>query len=173
MTLSRWSWRVPVTFTSSCCGGLSGRQVELFRSTTQVVDSILFSQNRPYENSNLLHEKYVVLGLSAKQIAREFFCSKGTILSALTRAGIAVRKRQERGRASNPRYGSKATKGHPVDNVAELRVIKTVVEMRNDGISFPKIAKFLTGAGVPTKTRRKKWHPEVVRQIYLQHLNQL
>jgi len=111
----------------------------------------------------------VVLGLSLKQIAREFFCSKNTIRSALIRAGIAVRKRQKRGRSSNPRYGSKAVKGHRVDDVAELRVIKTVVEMRNDGISFPKIAKFLTGAGVPTKTRRKKWHPEVVRQVYLQN----
>lgn len=46
-------------------------------------------------------------------------------------------------------------------------MIETVIEMRDDGISFPMIAKFLTGAGVPTKTRRMKWHPEVVRQMYL------
>jgi len=57
-------------------------------------------------------------------------------------------------------------KGHPGDHMNEQRVIKTIVEMRDDGISFPKIAKFLSGAGVPTKKRRKKWHPEVIRQIY-------
>lgn len=140
---------------------------QLFRSIAQVPDLIPFSKNRPWENASLLHEKYVVLGLSLKQIAREFFCSKNTIRSALIRTGIPVRERQEKGRSSNPRYGTKPTKGHPVDHLGEQRVIKTVIDMRNDGISFPKIAKFLTGAGVPTKTRRKKWHPEVVRQTYL------
>ena len=54
-----------------------------------------------------------------------------------------------------------------MEDRAEQRVIETVLDMRNNGISFPMIARFLTGAGVPTKTRRKKWHPEVVRQIYL------
>jgi len=142
---------------------------QLFRSTQQVADFLPFCNNRPYEDPLLLHKKYVVQGLSTLQIAREFFCSKGTIRRALTVAGIPIRKRQEKGRSSNPRYGSKAVKGHRVEDLTEQRVIKTVIEMRNDGISFPKIARFLTGAGVPTKTRRRKWHPEVVRQIYLQH----
>lgn len=116
---------------------------------------------------NLLHEKYVVQGLSTLQIARGFFCSKNTIRSALKRAGIRLRKRQEKGRTSNPRYGLKPMKGHPVANLGEQRIIATIMEMHNDGLSFAKVAKFLTAANVPTKMRRKKWHPEVVRQIYL------
>jgi len=147
--------------------GPSRPYLQLFRSITQVTDLIPFSKNRPYENASLLHQKYVVLGLSLKQIAREFLCSKNTIRSALIRAGIRIRRSQEKGHSSNPRYGSKPTKGHSVDNLAEQRVIKTIIEMRDDRISFPKIAKFLSGAGVPTKMRRKEWHPEVVRQIHL------
>lgn len=105
--------------------------------------------------------------VECSDIARDSEISDVSTRSALIRAGIAVRKRQEKGRSSNPRYGSKAIKGHWANDVAEQKIIRTVVEMLNDGISFSKIAKFLTGAGVPTKTRRKKWHPEVVRQIYL------
>ena len=150
-------------------GGPSRPYPQLFRSISQVTDLIPFSRNRPYENARLLHEKYVVQGLSLIQIAREFFCSKNTVRSALIRAGVPLRGRQMTGRPSNPRYGTRAAKGYHVNHGPELRVTKTVLEMRNDGISFLKIAKFLSGAGVPTKTRRKKWHPEVVRQIYLQN----
>src|SRR5262249_13389227 len=96
--------------------------------------------------------------------------SKNTIRRALMEAGIPLRKRQEKGRPSNPRYGSRGAKGYPADHLIEQRVIKTIVEMRNDGISFPQIAELLGGWGVPIKTRRKKWHKEVVRQIYLAHL---
>ncbi len=142
---------------------------QLFCSSPQVTDLLPFSQDQPYENQSLLHEKYTVQGLSLKQIARQFFCSKNAVRRALIEAGIPLRKRQEKGRPSNPRYGSKAVKGHRVDVLAEQRVIKTIVEMRNNGLSFPKIAEFLSGMGVPTKTRRKKWHKEVVRQIYLAH----
>lgn len=148
-------------------GGPSLPNPQLFRSITQVTDLISFSTRRPYQNASLLHEKYVVQGLSTQQIAREFFCSKNTIRSALRRAGIRLRKRQEKGRSSNPRYGLKPMKGHPVANLGEQRIITTIIEMHNDGLSFTKIADFLTAAGVPTKMRRKKWHPEVVRQICL------
>ena len=41
--------------------------------------------------------------------------------------------------------------------------------MRKQDLSFSKIAEFLSNIGAPTKTRRKKWHPEVVRQIFLDH----
>lgn len=147
--------------------GPSVSHLELFCSTAQVIDLIPFSMNKPWENASLLHEKYVVLGLSLKQIAREFFCSKNTIRSALRRSGIRLRKRQEKGRASNPRYGLKPMKGYPVTNFGEQRIITAIMEMQKDGLSFTKIAKFLTAAGVPTKMRRRKWHPEVVRQICL------
>jgi len=148
-------------------GGPSRPYPQLFRSSRQVTDLIPFSKNRPWENASLLHEKYVVLGLSLKQIAREFFCSKNTVRSALVRAGVPLRGRQMKGRSSNPRYGTKSTKGHRVEDIVEKRVIVTVLDMHNNGISFSRIARFLTGAGVRTKTRRKKWHPEVVRQLYI------
>ena len=140
---------------------------QLFRSTQQVTDFLPFSQNKPWKDPILLHKKYVVLGFSLKQIADEFFCSKNTVRSALLKASVPLRGRQEKGRSSNPRYGTRATEGYRIDDKPEQRVIQTVLEMHRDGISFLKIAKFLTGAGVPTKTRRKKWHSEVIRQIYL------
>ena len=115
----------------------------------------------------MLQEKYVIQGLSLAKIAGEFLCSKTTIRKALTDAGVPIRERQQKGRSSNPRYGTRSVKGQRVEHMGEHRVIKTIVEMREEGLSFRQIADFLTKVGVPTKTRRKKWHKEVVRQIYL------
>ena len=146
---------------------------QLFRSIREVTDFLPFNKNKPYKDPLLLHQKYVVQGLSTLQIAREFFCSKNTIRTALIAAGIKFRMRQEKGRSSNPRYGRKPMKGYPVDHLVEQRVIKTIIEMRDDGLSFSKIAKFLGGVGVPTKMRRKKWRPEVIRQICLKNTAQI
>jgi transposase len=113
----------------------------------------------------------VVQGLSLVQIAKEFSSSKNTIRNALIKANIPLRKRQTSGKASNPHYGSRVVKGQRVEHLTEQRVIMTIVEMRDDGMSFPKIARFLSKVGIPTKKRGHKWHPEVVRQIYMKSTN--
>lgn len=86
---------------------------------------------------------------------------------ALIRAGIPLRKRQDRGRPSNINYGKRLVKGQRIEHLAEQRVIRAIIDMNRDGLSFRKIATFLTQIKVPTKRRGQKWHGEVVRNIYL------
>jgi integrase len=50
-------------------------------------------------------------------------------------------------------------------NIAFRRVIQTVTELNNQGMSLRQIAKFLTQTGVPTRGRGKSWHPEMVNRI--------
>ena len=49
--------------------------------------------------------------------------------------------------------------------MTEVRVIKAVTDMHQQGLSFRRIAKFLDQIGVPTKCRGKAWHPEMVKRI--------
>lgn len=74
------------------------------------------------------------------QIAKEFFCSKSTIRDALIRAGIPLRKRQQKGRSSVPRCRMKITNGGQVTDAAEQKIIQVVTEMKRDGISYHRIA---------------------------------
>ena len=101
------------------------------------------------------------------QIASVFLCSKNGVRAALLRFGIPLCGRQEKGRSSNIDYGKRIVSGRRIEPMAEQRVIRTIVDMRRDGLSFGQIAEFLSKIGVPTKKRGKKWHCEVVRIIYL------
>jgi len=55
--------------------------------------------------------------------------------------------------------------GKVVNHLAEKRVIEAVQEMRQNGLSFRQIAKFLAKIGVPTKRRGSAWHPEMVKRL--------
>ena len=90
------------------------------------------------------------------QIAKELLCSKTAARAALIRAGIPIRKA-----IKTTGYGIKSIKGRPTEAGAERKVIETVIELRDGGMTFDKIAHFLTKMGVPTKTRRKKWNGDV------------
>ena len=119
-----------------------------------------------YKESSLLHQKYVEEGLSASQIASHFVCSKATVQKELREAGIAAREpHHHHGHPSQPKYGERVAKGKTTAHLGEHRVVQTVFEMRDQGLSLRQIARFLSQIGVPTKQRGKAWHPERVRRV--------
>ena len=52
-----------------------------------------------------------------------------------------------------------------MDIIYEHRVIRTAVEMREQGLSLRQIALILSQIGVPTKQRGKAWHPEMKKRL--------
>ncbi len=155
------------TWKNSPITGVCTSNPEHLYSIDYLIDSVSLPTKKPWQNKSVLHQKYVVEGVSLAQIAKEFLCSKNTIRGALIRAGIPLRKRQERRRSSNIDYGKRLVKGQRIEHLAEQKVIQAIVEMRKEGLSFQKIADFLSEIGVLTKKRRQRWHCEVVRNIYL------
>lgn len=117
----------------------------------------------------MLRQKYVAEGASLKQIAKELLCSQTAVRDALIRAGIPLRPRGAAGHSSTVNYGTKLSRGRRAPCAVEAKVVKTILDLRHDGMSFDKIAQVLTKVGVPTKTRRKKWNGGCVRAIYLRH----
>jgi hypothetical protein len=119
-----------------------------------------------FKNKFFLHQKYVVEGLSVRQIAREIFSSKMAVLDALIRFGIPIREpHHHHGNPSQPRFGKRFRKKFLVDDKVEQRVILVVQELRTQGFSLRKIAKILNDMRVATKCDAKSWHPEMIRRI--------
>jgi hypothetical protein len=107
-----------------------------------------------------------VEGLSVAQIASQISSSKAAVLNNLRSFEIPVRRaNQPHGRPSQPRYGQRVKGGRTEAHLPEKRVIKTVLDLRSVGMSLRQIARYLDKAGVPTKARGKKWHPEMVNRI--------
>ncbi len=119
-----------------------------------------------FKNKNFLTQKYLVEGLSAKQIARIIFSSKMAVLDALARFGIPIRESHyHHGQPSQPRYGKKFRKDKLVEHQVEQRVIGVVKDLHQKGLSLREIARILSEMKIATKCRGKAWHPEMVRRI--------
>lgn len=118
-------------------------------------------------NASVLHEKYVIQGLSIKQIARQSASSKSGVLAALKRAGIPTRAPSDpHGHPANPAYGMRLTKGKLVDCPAEQRVIRLVKKMaEGEGRPVTAIARKLSEMGIKTRSGHTNWHHEMVRSI--------
>jgi len=123
------------------------------------------SGNKPLK-VDFLHQKYVVEGLSIRQISELTASSKDTIRTALHRNKIEVRERgQHHGNPSQLKYGMKRNKLNSDVHKTKQRTIDSVRQMRQEGLSLRAIARCLNLMKVPTKNRGVKWHPEMVRRI--------
>lgn len=121
-----------------------------------------------FKNKFFLTQKYVVEGLSARQIALEIFSSKMAVLDALKRFGIPIRQpHQHHGHPSQPRYGQKYQKNKLKEHKTEQRVIRVVRELCEKGLSLRQIAGVLNEMKIVTKGKGKRWHQEMVRRILL------
>ena len=122
-------------------------------------------------NKAVLHQKYAVEIRSMRQIAAEFASSKTAIRNALVRFEIPLRDRARNPhRLHNLPFGKKLVKGKVVDYEREQEVIRSILKMRGNGLSNTLIAQAFTAMKIPTKKRRLKWHPEMVRQILLRQV---
>jgi hypothetical protein len=132
----------------------------------ETLDRLEFSHTPPYHDERVLHQKYVVDGLSIRQIADEFLSSKEAVRMGLIKAGITLREVcKPHGRQSQPKYGQRKLKGNVVAYKLEQKIIRTAAQMSEQGLSLRQIAKNLSAMGVPTKCNGKKWHPEMVKRL--------
>ena len=121
-----------------------------------------------FRNKIFLTQKYLIEGLSARQIAREIFSSKMAVLDALADFNIPIREpHKHHGNPSQPRYGQKFKKRKLVEHKIEQRVIQIVKDLHEKGLSLRQIARVLSKMEIATKNRGKRWHPEMIRRILL------
>lgn len=124
--------------------------------------------NRAIFSKSVLHQKYVLERRSMRQIAHEFASSKTAVRKAPIGFGIPLRERwRSPHRVHNLPFGKKCIKGKVVDHEGEQGVVRSILEMKQQGFSNPAIAHALSAMKTPTKKRGKRWHYEMVQQILI------
>lgn len=92
--------------------------------------------------------------------------------SALTKAGLTRLRNIGKRFSRTPLGFDLAPDGkYLIDNLAEQKVIDDILEMRAQGMSFPKIAKALTDRGVPTKRGGAQWNQATINGLVRRHKN--
>lgn len=147
-------------------GGLSTSLLELLCRPWQTLDRLEFAHTPAYHDKHVLHQKYVVEGLSIRQIADEFLSSREAVRKGLMDDNIPLRASgKPHGRQSQTKYGQRRINGMAASFMKEQKIIVAVRQMREQGLSLRLIAKNLSSMGIPTKCNGVQWHPEMVKRI--------
>lgn len=132
------------------------------------ISMISMYQSTPlYQNEDFLREMYLEKRLSTRQISRAIRSARSTVKEALGRFGIPMRPEDEAHRLNKGQlgYGERMVNGEIVRHVAEQKVLTQMLELRQGGASYGKIANWLNTKAVPTKNRASKWDRPTVYKI--------
>ena len=103
-----------------------------------------------------------------KEIAEDFSSSVATIMKYMDEYEIP------RSKAGSNRtkpaglglgYGQQNRNRQIIPNKRELQNIEKMKQLRDDGFSYWKIADIFNSMGIPTKTKRGRWHARSVQSI--------
>ena len=121
----------------------------------------------PYKNEFFLREKYLLEKLSTRQIAKQVFSARSTVVKHLKAYGIPMRTEDEAHDLNNGQcaFGEKMLGGKVLPHKGELEVLRRMQSLRNSGHSYRKIAAQLNVSGIPTKNRKTKWHATTVMKM--------
>ena len=114
-----------------------------------------------FRSKSFLNQKYVVEGLSARQIAVLIGCGHSTVNDRLTSVGI-LRRKQISGWLT---YGTKMEDGKRVVHYREQQVILQISRKREVGWSYQKISNWLSDRGIRTPAGQTRWYHTTVKRI--------
>jgi hypothetical protein len=106
--------------------------------------------------------------MSTVDISKKLGTSPSVVQKCLSKNGIELRKvgtnvKRKRGLA----YGQKILVGKQIDYKREKENIIKMIELREKGFSYWKIAEIFNSMKIPTKTSKGKWHARTVHSIIL------
>lgn len=166
-------WFLSVIFDT--CEGIIGSptasQKPYVSSTFYLTDTIDFQYVFPLTDRSFLHQKYVVEGLSRREIATLTASSRATVTRYLHLHNIATACPERRSwqHPGQLPYGTRLHNGRVVPNKTELRVIRRMCDLRARGMTYRQIVARLEGARIPTKTGRLSWAATTVMKLVSKH----
>ena len=137
----------------------------IFPEPRSIVESSL-SDIPAFKDRAFLHQKYVVEMKTCQEIAKMILCARTTVLKYLKEFDIPVREvgsniRRKHGVA----FGQKTTHREVQSHKREQNRINRLLELREKGYSYGKIADVFNTLKIPTKTRKGKWHAKSIHSI--------
>ena len=127
-----------------------------------------FPSIKSFRNKDLLHQKYVVEGLSIAQIAAETFSSKKTVSKYLYASGMPLRGEKQIGQ-NNLRFGVLNSSLSLDQSLRELKTTEIILNYRASGFSIRKIAELLNAQNVPARKIGSRWYPKTVFTVLKNH----
>ena len=115
---------------------------ELFVHTIEVSEIIKFSHPKPWDNTILLTDLYVKKVHSLRRISSELGCHKSVVRRKLSEAGIEIIQQK-----------------FDVD----MALVKKVERLRENGMSYQKIADLFNLWRIDTRSGEGKWYAQTVR----------
>lgn len=101
-----------------------------------------------------------------RELAVEFGVCRESISKQLKAFDIPVRNAgSNQNRKRGLAYGEKCREKELIAHKRELENIQKMKDLREKGFSYWKIADVFNSMGVPTKTRKGKWHAKTIQQI--------
>ncbi len=105
-------------------------------------------------------------GLSLRQIAAKKVHSRSTISKFLKQSGVSLRASgQGHGNPSQLKFGYRKIEGGVVPHKGELQIIEAIKDFRTEGLKMRQIAERMTALRIPSKNKKLKWHPMMVKRI--------
>lgn len=135
---------------------------ELNHMFSMELDSCIAS---PFITADVLRQEYLENGLSLREIARKFACSKTYVRSQLLKYNVPRRQTSDYRGSRWFAYGKRRVGSKAIDHKGEQRTIATIKQMYSEGISTGAIARFLNTMKIPTKRQGKGWHNYTVATI--------
>jgi hypothetical protein len=101
-----------------------------------------------------------------RELAVEFKAARETIAKQLKLFDIPIRSTgSNQNRKRGLAYGIKCQERETRVHKRELENIQKMQELRDKGFSYWKIADVFNSMGIPTKTRKGRWHAKTVQVI--------
>jgi hypothetical protein len=117
------------------------------------------------KQESFLRAKYEAEGLFLNQIAALTFSSRQTVVKYLEAFGIALRPNNRQ--AGVLPFGKMWRRHRIVLKAQEQAAIEKARLLREQGLSYEKIAAVLNAMGIKTRSRRALWYAKTVRDILL------
>jgi IS30 family transposase len=114
-----------------------------------------------FENKDFLTQKYVIEGLSARQIAVLIGCSHSTINNALIRYGIQKQIRK----SGWIELGFRLSNGLRVPHVREQNLLERMRHRKVQGWSNAKISAWLNDQNIPSPSGKSQWYPATIGRL--------
>ena len=148
---------------------MAGNMVDPLKVSTnrsKLLDSLDFIFNFFNINPEILKDLYIKQNLSSRQIASQFRTSKNSVLKKINELGFKKENQKSAINSKNPPYGYKFKGGKLVQNSTEIRICKSVVKLKESGLSYRTIARHLEDNKILNRHQKIKWSHTVVSKIY-------
>lgn len=123
-----------------------------------------------FTNKDYLYQQYVQEGKSANHISRDLKCTRSTVIKYLLDFDIPLRSHGLASyRKSQLAYGEKLHNGKVEPHLGEMRVIKELQKLRDQGLSFGKLVVWLKQRGIRTKNGSMEWDRRTIWEILRRH----